>query len=92
MGRDTLGSVFDADQREQLFDSVVISSDIGMIKPSRDIYEFALEQLGTEPEDTILIDDRPANTEGAEVVGMKTILYTSNSQFERELKTLLTDA
>lgn len=89
MGSETTDQVFSLEEQEKLFDSIVVSSMVGMIKPSRDIYEFALEQLGVKPEETVFIDDRPANTDGAERVGMKTILYTSNAQFEKELKALV---
>jgi 2-haloacid dehalogenase len=47
-----------------------------------------LERLGVAADDTVFIDDQPANVEGAERVGMKTILFTTNSQFEVELAAL----
>ena len=88
MGPGTIEDVFSETERAELFDSVVISSEVGMIKPSRDIFELANERMGIPSADTIFIDDRPVNTDGAEIVGMKTILFTTNKQFEIELTSL----
>ncbi len=88
MGSDTLDTIFSEEERTKLFDAVVVSSDIGLIKPSRDIFEHTLERLGVQPEETLFIDDRPVNTDGAERLGMKTILFASNDQFEHELRRL----
>ena len=85
MGPGTIEDVFSEAERAELFDSVVISSEVGMIKPSRDIFELASEQIGVPAGETVFIDDRPVNTDGAEVTGMKTILFTTNKQFEVEL-------
>lgn len=88
MGSETLDTVFNEQEREKLFDVVVVSSDVGLIKPSRDLFEYTLERLGVQPEEAIFIDDRPVNVDGAERLGMRTILFASNAQFERELKHL----
>lgn len=89
MGYDNLDEVFSEQQRKEMFHDVLISSEVGLIKPSRDLYELALERLGTAPEETIFIDDRLANVEGAQQLGMKTILFTGNKQFEQELVRIL---
>lgn len=85
MGADVLNDLFSEQERTELFDDMVVSSDVGLIKPSRDIFELALERLGVAATDTVFIDDQPANVDGAERVGMKTILFTTNKQFEIEL-------
>jgi putative hydrolase of the HAD superfamily len=87
-GKDTLDELFGEKERDELFDDVLISSDVGMIKPSRDIFELSLERLGIAASEAVFIDDRPVNTDGAERVGMKTILFTTNAQFETELAAL----
>ena len=88
MGPDTLDEVFSEAERAELFDEVVISSEVGLIKPSRDIFELTLERIGVPAAETVFIDDRPANVDGADRVGMKTILFTTNKQFEVELAAL----
>lgn len=92
MGPETLDDIFAPEERSAMFDEVVISSEVGMIKPSKDIFLHALEQLGTPADETLFVDDRPANVEGAERVGMKTILFATNGEFERELSAHLSDA
>ena len=89
MGYDTLDEVFSESQRKAMFDDVLISSEVGLIKPSRDLYELALERLGVPADEVIFIDDRLPNVEGAQQLGMKTILFTTNKQFEQELTRLL---
>jgi putative hydrolase of the HAD superfamily len=88
MGPGTLDDVFSEAERLEIFDVVVTSSDVGLIKPSRDIFELISERLGVPADETIFIDDRPVNTDGAERTGMKTILFTTNKQFETELTSL----
>jgi putative hydrolase of the HAD superfamily len=88
MGSDTLSEVFTETEQKELFDDVLISSEVGLIKPSRDLFELALERLGVSAAETILIDDRPVNTDGADRLGMKTILFSTNYEFETELSRL----
>jgi putative hydrolase of the HAD superfamily len=88
MGPDTLDEIFDEAECNELFDVVIVSSDVGLIKPSRDIFELTSERLGVPADDTIFIDDRPVNTDGAARTGMRTILFTTNQQFETELAML----
>jgi HAD superfamily hydrolase (TIGR01509 family) len=88
MGYDMLNDLFSEQERSELFDDVVISSDVGLIKPSIDIFELALERLGVAADETVFIDDQPANVEGAERLGIKTILFTTNAQFEVEFAAL----
>lgn len=89
MGYDTLDAVFDESQRKEMFDDVLISSEVGLIKPSRDLYELALERLAVAADEVIFIDDRLPNIEGAQLLGMNTILFTTNKQFEQEFSRIL---
>ncbi len=89
MGYDTLDAVFNESQRKEMFDDVLISSDVGLIKPSRDLYELALERLAVAADEVIFIDDRLPNIEGAQLLGMNTILFTTNKQFEQEFSRIL---
>jgi HAD superfamily hydrolase (TIGR01509 family) len=58
MGYDMLNDLFSEQERSELFDDVVISSDVGLIKPSIDIFELALERLGVAADETVFIDDQ----------------------------------
>lgn len=82
-------SLFDAEEREELFDATVLSNSVGVTKPARAIYEIAAQQLDVLPEECVFIDDILANVEGANLAGMNGILFTSNHQLDIDLRELL---
>jgi putative hydrolase of the HAD superfamily len=53
-----------------LFDAVVISSEVGMRKPEERIFLHALAGLGLEPQQCVFIDDIEANVAAAQALGM----------------------
>jgi len=53
-----------------LFDAVVISSEVGMRKPEEAIFLHALARLGLTPEHCVFIDDIEANVTAARALGM----------------------
>lgn len=65
------------------FDVYIASAEVGMRKPSRDIYDLAIQRLdefdkrkggnGINPEDVVFLDDIGENLKTAREVGMKTI-------------------
>lgn len=57
------------------FDVVVVSYEVGSIKPDRRIYEICLDRLGVQAKDALFVDDRVANIEGAERVGLQTLHF-----------------
>jgi len=67
------------------FDQIIFSCDVGLRKPDPRIYKLALTKLGSEPEECLFIDDKKRNTDGAEKVGMKTILLENVSKLREEL-------
>ena len=67
------------------FDVLVWSYQLGFAKPDPAIYRRVLKDLGTEPEETVFIDDKRINIEAAIALGMKGILFTSASQLRAEL-------
>jgi len=69
-----------------IFDFVIISCEIGMRKPDREIYEFVLKKLNVEPEECVFIDNELENVEGAKKAGMKTILFENANQLKDNLK------
>jgi len=77
------------ENRLELFDSVIISSDLGIIKPDPRIYEAAIKQAGFPAEEILFIDDNPENIEGALKSGMKGIVFTELGSLKSELKKYL---
>lgn len=71
-----------------LFDCITLSYQVGSLKPAPRIYEAHLEQAGLMPEETVFVDDRQRNVEGAEAVGMKGVLYRDFNSLTVELSKL----
>ena len=70
-------------------DGAVISYQIQMIKPDQEIYEYILNKYGLLPEESVFIDDRPENVEGAKLIGMNGILFEDFEQASGELEKML---
>ncbi len=80
-GRDCYAG-FDLDA---LADVVVISSEIGVRKPSRRIYAIACERLGTDPRQAVMVDDLQQNLDGAARLGIAGVLHTDAADTGRQL-------
>lgn len=91
VGRDTMNRLFTPKELDELFDTVVLSSDVGMVKPYAQIYELTARRLNVKPEECIMIDDSADNVSGAELVGMKGVLCTSTQQATEGIWHLLGD-
>lgn len=62
------------------FDLVILSHEVGMRKPEKEIYELTLQKLGILPKETVFIDDSLENIKGAEAVGIHGIHFTGDMQ------------
>ena len=71
---------------EKLFNVIVISSEVRMVKPNDDIFIQTLELLKTTAAETTFIDDSEANVRVAERLGMNTILYKNVADIAQLLK------
>ncbi len=71
------------------FDEIVISAEIGLVKPDSRIYEHILERMNIQPEEAIFVDDFQENVAGAHAVGMQTIHFQNPTQTMQELRTIL---
>jgi putative hydrolase of the HAD superfamily len=56
-----------------LVDAVILSCEVGSMKPYPEIYVTALEELGVAAVDAVFIDDQPTFCVGAEAVGIRPI-------------------
>lgn len=59
----------------RLFDGMVISSHVHLLKPSAEIYRCLTDTYSLNPARTLFIDDTPANVEGALNVGWQGFCY-----------------
>lgn len=72
-----------------LFDAVIASCKLGLAKPERQIYEHALEVLGTTAAASIFIDDKQRNLDTAEELGFAVVLGQSPEQIVRDVYELV---
>ncbi len=89
IGNETMDQLFSDEERHELFDAFVLSSEIGLIKPAHEIFEIAAQKLGVAVDECIMIDDLIKNVEGAQATGMKALLFTNNHQLQVDLETVL---
>lgn len=80
-GRDCYAG-FDLDA---LVDVVVISSEVGVRKPSRRIYAIACTRLGIDPVQAVMVDDLQQNLDGAARLGMAGVLHTDAADTRTQL-------
>jgi len=74
---------------KHLFDDIIISCEVGVIKPDPAIFQLALSRLGVSASEAVLIDDRVKNIEGAHQFGLHAILFLSRDQALQDLDELL---
>lgn len=68
-----------------LFDEIVISAEIGMIKPRLEIFQYILSKMKVNANETIFIDDSQYNVELAKQYGVESILYTDLDNLKARL-------
>jgi len=63
-------------QIEKIFDSIIISSTVGITKPDAEVYFMALESLAVKPEETVFVSDELSDDlVASKGCGIKTIWY-----------------
>ena len=68
----------------ECFDGTLISADVKLMKPQREIYDLLCSKFSLKPEECVFIDDSAANIEGAEVAGISGIVFHGEADEARE--------
>ncbi len=71
------------------FDLVMMSNEVGALKPSPAIYELALELLSLLPAQAIFVDDLAPNVEAATALGLAGIVHHDWAQTRPQLEAWL---
>jgi epoxide hydrolase-like predicted phosphatase len=87
--RDRLGGLYDF---IDVFDVAVFSSEVGVRKPEKAIFDLMLAKLGVEPQEAVFIDDFLINVRGADEAGLNSIHFKNNEDMIREVKAFLASA
>tara|TARA_B100000686_G_C16700615_1_gene923157 strand:+ start:446 stop:1135 length:690 start_codon:yes stop_codon:yes gene_type:complete len=72
-----------------IFDTVILSSEVGLRKPSEAMYALALEQLGISPHEAVFLDDFEPMVEGAKKAGLHAIHVADHGTAIQEVRELL---
>jgi putative hydrolase of the HAD superfamily len=73
------------------FDPLVLSCDVGMMKPDQDIYNYAQDKSGVSPQETLYIDDSNKHLALPQQMGWQTIHFDTHNpdQSIRQIHQLL---
>jgi 2-haloacid dehalogenase len=67
------------------FEDVVVSGEIGLVKPDPRIYRLAIERCRLDPARTAFVDDLPVNVEAARREGLHAVHFTTPERLRAEL-------
>ena len=84
--RQTMHTRWDIDG---LFDELIISAEVGIVKPDPRIFHLALERLSVQPAESVFIDDILTNVEAARQEGLVAIHFQDTRQTLADLQVLL---
>lgn len=70
------------------FEKLFVSSEMGLRKPDAEAFEFILNDISVEPGQLLFFDDSAENLEGAELMGIQTVLVTDSESVIRALNSL----
>ena len=65
------------------------SYEVGIMKPDAGIFLHMLSDAGLRPEETLFLDDSPANIAAAEALGIQTLLVEKNGDWRDDVEKLL---
>jgi epoxide hydrolase-like predicted phosphatase len=82
------GGEYDRQGWDELFDAVVISGEVGLRKPDREIFVLTARRLGLHPRQCVFVDDLAVNVRGAAAAGMVGVHHTSLDATVEELEAL----
>lgn len=89
IGREWLDDFLPEAERRNLFDTEVLSSMVGIVKPDPAIFQLMAERIGVAAGECVMIDDLLSNIEGAAHIGMQGIVFGSVMQAQQDLERLL---
>jgi putative hydrolase of the HAD superfamily len=72
----------------QRFDAVLMSCEVGLVKPDPAFFQLALQRAGCAPGEAVFFDDLPEFVEAAGAVGIQGRLFTDAPTFDAQLKAL----
>lgn len=68
-----------------MFEGIIVSGEEKMVKPNPGIYQLLLNRYSLQASESIFIDDRQANVDGANHVGIHGILFKGAQDLKQQL-------
>ena len=84
----SMGRLIEGEPWATVFDPMVFSGDLGMLKPEERIYRHLLDRLTAAPDEVTFLDDRQENVDGALAVGIRAVLFTAAADARAQLAAL----
>jgi len=72
-----------------IFDEAILSCEVGLLKPQKEIYQLALHRMDAIAQESIFIDDKQPNLDTAKSMGFTTILAKTPEQIISEVNKLI---
>jgi len=66
----------------------VFSYELGVCKPDKKMFQELIVRAGVPADSIVFADDNSDNIQGAQEVGITTLIYTAFEDFLKELKSL----
>jgi len=76
---------------DSLFDEMIISAEVGIVKPDPRIFHLAARRLDVSPGEMVFIDDMLINVEAARVEGLTAIQFTDTEGTLAALQNVLNE-
>ena len=70
------------------FDQILISAEVGLMKPQREMFELMLKRLDVSPEEFIFVDDAEKSLENASEIGFTPLLFLNSEDLVQKLRRL----
>lgn len=70
------------------FEDIVVSGEVGVVKPDPRIYRLAIERCRLNPPRTVFIDDSAENVAGGRRAGLHALHFLGPAQLRSDLQSL----
>lgn len=89
ISRDWMSEILVYFNERAIFDEIILSGDINIVKPDPRIFKLMADKLGVKPDECVMIDDLASNINGARLAGMHGVIFDFTEQAVEDLDRIL---
>lgn len=89
VGTNWIRDYFLTPDEQVLFDTMVMSFEVGTTKPDPEIYRLAADKLNVSIDECIFVDDIDRYVDAAKALGMQGIVYDNFAQLKTDLQQII---